>query len=111
MVLDHQNAQQEVQRLAHKGGLELPSPSNGLHTKITNQLAKLSGEDFDHAYITTILREHVQEIEELEQQVDVEKNQEIQQWAAGAVTVVEEHLAKAKTIALSLGIPADPPIE
>lgn len=111
MVAAHQKAQQEVQRLANKSGLELLTPSKGSHTKKVHQLVNLSGKDFDHEYITTILREHVQAMKKLEQQVEVETNQEIQQWAVGAVALVEEHLATAKTIAASLGISVDAPIE
>ncbi|MGZ8374612.1 MAG: DUF4142 domain-containing protein [Nitrospira sp.] len=106
MVADHQKAQQEVQQLAAKGGLQLPGQANAAHTQIKkNQLAKLSGKDFDRAYITTMLHEHGKEKKLLEQQALVETNQSVRQWASGAVSVVQEHMTIATTIASSLGIP------
>ena len=109
MIEDHQKARQEVQQLASKGGLTLISMPDASHRQIQTQLEKLSGKEFDRAYVTTMLREHAKEKKVLEQHALVEKNQEVRQWAAGAVPVVEEHLIKAKTIASSLGIPAGLP--
>ena len=110
MIEDHQKAQQEVQQLASKGGLTLISLPDTSHRQIQTQLEKLSGKEFDRAYITTMLREHEKEKKALEQHPLVEKNQDVRQWAAGAVPVVEEHLTKAKTIASSLGIAPGPPV-
>jgi putative membrane protein len=106
MIEDHTKARQEVQQLASKSGVQLPSRPGGLHKDIKDQLSKLSGKEFDRAYITAMLREHTKEMKELEQQSLLEKNPEVRQWAAGAVPVVKEHLTKANTIASSLGIAA-----
>ena len=107
MIEDHTKARQEVQQLALKGGIQLPSQSVGSHKDIKEQLSKLSGKEFDRTYITAMLREHAKEMKELEQHALVEKNPEVRQWAAGAVPVVKEHFTKAITIASSLGIAAD----
>ena len=109
MVADHQKAQQEVQQLAAKGGLKLSGPPDSSHTQIKQQLAKLSGKEFDRAYITTMLREHAKEMKNLEQHALVEKNPDIKQWASGSVPVVQEHLTQATAIASSLGISAESP--
>ena len=111
MIEDHQKARQELQHLASKRGLSLISLPTGTHTQLKTQLEKLSGKDFDRAYITTMLREHTKEKTILQQHALVEQNLEVRQWAAGAVPLVEEHLTKAKTIASSLGIPAGLPTE
>lgn len=57
----------------------------------------LSGSEFDRAYITTLLFEHAKEMKVLEQHALIEKNQEVRQWAAGAVPVVEEHMPGPKS--------------
>ncbi len=106
MVADHQKAQQEIRHLASKEGLELhPQPSEP-QKQLKAQLSQLSGKEFDHAYITTMLQGHAQKLKELGKQSLTEKNPDVRQWAAGALPIVEEHLAKAKTIASSLGITA-----
>jgi len=106
MIEDHTKARQEVQQLASKGGIPLPSQLGGSHKELAKQLSKLSGKEFDRAYITAMLREHGNEMKALEQHALVEKNLEVRQWAAGAVPVVKEHLTMANTIASSLGITA-----
>ena len=111
MVADHQIAQQVVQQLAGKGGLELSPQLNESHTQLEGQLATLSGKEFDRAYITTMLREHAKEMDTLEEHALVEKNQEIQQWSAGMVPLVKEHLATAHAIASALGISTEEPHE
>ena len=105
MVADHQKAQQEIRNLASQEGLQLhPQPSEP-QKQLKARLSQLSGKEFDRAYITTMLQEHAHELKELGKQSLIEKNpEEVRQWAAGALPVVEEHFAKAKTIASSLGI-------
>jgi putative membrane protein len=107
MIQDHQKAKQEVQQLASAEGVRLASRPNESDQKLKAQLEKLSGKDFDHAYMTAMLREHAQELRELEEHAIVEKNHKIREWAAGAVPLVKEHLGKAATIASSLGIPPE----
>ncbi len=107
MVADHQKARQEVQHLASKGGLQLVNQTSESHTAMKNQLDQASGKGFDRAYIGLILQEHAMDMKELEQRAREEKNQEVRQWAAEAVSVVKDHLAQAKTIASSLGVPEE----
>jgi putative membrane protein len=107
MIEDHTKARQEVQQLASKGSIQLPTQPGGSHKDIKDQLSKLSGKEFDRAYMTAMLHEHAKEMKELEKQSLIETNQEVRQWAAGAVPVVKEHLTKANAIASSLGIAAD----
>ena len=105
MVTDHQKAQQEIRHLASKEGLQLHPQLSESQRQLKARLSQLSGKEFDRAYITTMLLDHAQELKELGKQSLIEKNpEEVRQWAAGALPVVEEHFAKAKTIASSLGI-------
>lgn len=104
MVADHQKARDEVQQLASDGGVGLESQPNQSHKQTRAQLAKLSGKEFDRAYIMAMLHEHTKELRELTQHSLVETHEEVRKWAAGAVPVVKEHLTQATTIASSLGI-------
>jgi putative membrane protein len=106
MVEDHQKARQEVSQLASKEGLHLVAQPSEQHKQLKAQLSKLSGQEFDRAYISTMLREHAKEMKELGQHSLMEKNKDVRQWAASALPVVKEHLDQAKTIASSLGIQA-----
>ncbi|MDK2745268.1 MAG: DUF4142 domain-containing protein [Nitrospira sp.] len=107
MVADHQKARKDVERLASNGGLQLVNQSSDSLTGMKAELDAASGKGFDRAYITLMLREHAKEMKELEKRAGQEKNQEVRQWVADAVPVVKDHLAQAKTIASSLGVPEE----
>jgi putative membrane protein len=105
MVTDHQKAQQELRSLASKEGLQLHARPSKPQQERKAQLSQLSGKAFDQAYITTMLEEHARDLKELGKQSLIERNpEEVRQWAASALPVVKEHLARAKTIASSLGL-------
>ena len=91
--------------MASDGGISLESQPNHSHKQNKAQLAKLSGKQFDRAYMTAMLREHAKELKELTQHSLLETNEEVRKWAAGAVPVVKEHMTQATAIASSLGIP------
>lgn len=107
IIEDHTKARQEVQQLASKGGIRLPSQPVESHKDINDQVSKLLGKEFNRTNITAMLREHAQEMKELKQHALLEQNTEVRQWAAGAELMVKEHLTKATTIATSHGIAAD----
>ncbi|UVT14602.1 MAG: DUF4142 domain-containing protein [Nitrospira sp.] len=107
MVADHQKSRKEVERLASKGGLQLVNDPSDPLTAMKAELEAASGKGFDRAYITLVLREHAKEMKELEKRADQEKNQEVRQWVTDAVPVVKDHLAEAKTLASSLGVPEE----
>ncbi|UVT20348.1 MAG: DUF4142 domain-containing protein [Nitrospira sp.] len=107
MVADHQKARKEVERLASKGGLQFVNEPSDSLTAMKAELDAASGKGFDRAYITLVLREHAKDMKELEKRAGQEKNQEVRQWVTDAVPVVKGHLAEAKTLASSLGVPEE----
>jgi len=106
MIEDHQKAKQEVQQIAMKDNVQLPSQLNERHKQKQEQLSQLSGKDFDRAYIQYMLRDHSKEVKEFEQSAQTLQDQDVKQWASGALPVLKEHLQHAKTIASALGIPS-----
>ncbi|MGC4096696.1 MAG: DUF4142 domain-containing protein [Nitrospira sp.] len=107
MVTDHQKTLKEIERLASKGGRQLVSQSSEKDAAMKSQLDRASGKGFDRAYIALILEEHALELKELEQRARDEKNQDVRRWAAETVPVVKGHLARAKALASSLGVPEE----
>lgn len=104
VIADHETVHQEIRQLAAKGGLQLSRQPNESHAQMKHQLEQLSGDEFDRAYITAMLFEHAKEMKAFEQHALIETNQAVRRWAASAVPLVEEHMAKAKIIASSLSI-------
>jgi putative membrane protein len=106
MVQDHQKAQLEIRQLVSKQGLSLHIPPSEQHQHEMTQLSKLSGKEFDRAYVGAMLRNHASDIKEFEDHSMMERDQQVRQWAASTLPVLKEHRDKVKTIASSLGVNA-----
>src|SRR5262245_26528344 len=104
MIRDHQRANQEVRFLAVKEDVHLVTQLSEQAIYQKAELSRLIGKDFDQAYIATMLRNHAKTIQEFERHSLMEKDNEVRQWAAGAVPLLKEHLERAKTLASSLGV-------
>ena len=67
MIEDHQKASQEVQQLASREGIQLPTQMSEKHKQKQQQFSQLSGKEFDRAYMTYMLRNHMIDVTEFEQ--------------------------------------------
>jgi putative membrane protein len=108
MVEDHQKANQEIEQLASKEGVELPRHLTGKHKDKKEKFSQLSGTEFDRAYMTYMLRDHAKDVKEFERGAHALKNPQVQQWAKGTLPVLKQHLQKARQIAGSIGIDQKP---
>jgi putative membrane protein len=104
MIQDHQKASHDVQLLAFKDDIRLVTQLGEQGMAQKAELSRLIGKEFDQAYISTMLRNHAETIQEFEQESLTEQDQEVRQWAAGAGPRLKDHLERAKTLASSLGI-------
>jgi putative membrane protein len=107
MIEDHQKARQEISNLASNQGVELPLDLPAKDTEQAQRFSQLSGKDFDRAYMTYMLHDHMKDLTEFERSVQSLKNPQIKQWASSALPVLKEHLKIARTIAQGLGIGAN----
>lgn len=104
MVEDHQKANQEIEQLASKEGVQLPMHLTGKHKNKKEKISQLSGKEFDRAYMTYMLRDHSKDVKEFERGAQALRNSQVQQWAEGTLPVLKQHLQKARQIASSIGI-------
>lgn len=104
MIQDHQRANQAVRFLAVKEDVHLVTQlsEQGIHQK--TQLSRLTGKEFDEAYMAMMLQNHAKIVQEFERQSLTERDTEVRQWAAGAVPLLKEHLERAQTLASALGM-------
>ncbi len=104
MMEDHRKASVEIQQLASKEGVALPTELTGKHKDKHEQFARLSGGEFDRAYIGYMLRDHRKDVKEFERNVKAMKDPRVQQWAEGTLPLLKQHLRQAQLIASSIGI-------
>jgi putative membrane protein len=106
MMEDHRKTSAEIQQLASKDGVVLPTELTGRHNDKKEEFGRLSGREFDRAYIEYMLRDHRKDVKEFERHVKTIKDPQVQQWAEGTLPLLKQHLRQAEQIASSIGIQA-----
>lgn len=103
MVRDHETAGEELRQAASAANVQLrepPEPDRD-HKNAEEELAKLSGAEFDRKYINKMIDEHQEAISEVEKKTDSE-NTQVRQWAQKVLPKIREHLDRAKQIQQTL---------
>jgi len=104
MIQDHQKVGEEVRKLTSQAKSPLPSQLSMQHQQIQQKLSQLSGKDFDIAYISFIVGDHMKTLGELEQGAKTLTDPRIEQWTAGTLPLLKEHLEQAKSLAATIGV-------
>jgi len=106
MIEDHRKASAEIRQLASREGVVLSTQPTGKHKDKQEQFARLSGNEFDRAYIEYMLRDHRKDVKEFERTVKAIKDPQVQHWAAGTLPLLKAHLRHAQRIASAIGMDA-----
>jgi putative membrane protein len=92
MVTDHGKAKDEVAQLAQQKGLTPPKDLDTRHRQLRDRLAKLSGAEFDRAYLDEMLKDHRKDVAEFKKQAEQAKDSDVKAWAAKTLPTLQEHL-------------------
>ena len=65
MADDHQKAADELKQLASQKGVALPTSLDRGHQRLYDRLSKLSGADFDRAYMKEMVKDHQQQAKQV----------------------------------------------
>jgi putative membrane protein len=99
MVKDHSQANQKLESLASSKGVTLPTSLNAEDQKEKDRLSKLSAEQFDHAYMSYMVKDHTQDVSEFRKESESAKDPDVKQFASQTLPTLESHLQEAKSIA------------
>jgi putative membrane protein len=99
MVSDHSNANQQLRAIAAKNGVTLPSKLDAIHKSKVDKMSKLSGEQFDKAYVSEMVKDHEKLAAEFEKAAKTAQNLELKSFAATTLPVIKAHLKHIKAIA------------
>lgn len=104
MVDDHQKANDELKQIAQSKGIDLPADTDSGHKAKMSKLQKLSGADFDRAYVKDMVKDHKKDVKLFEKEADKGKDPELKQFAQKTVTTLHEHHQKIDQIASTIGV-------
>jgi putative membrane protein len=96
LIDDHTKSLQDAIDLAHKYDITVPDSPSPVQQWILDDLAKKSGSEFDQAYSSVEVADHMQDIDEAQQEVEDGCNQDIRDEAKKEIPTLRYHLQLAK---------------
>jgi len=92
MVDDHSKANDELKEIASKKNLSLPTEVNSKQQATYDKLAKLSGSDFDKAYMDAMVKDHDEDVREFKKASAMSgMDSDLKAWAEKTLGVIEQH--------------------
>lgn len=102
MINDHSAVNQQLAQVAQQLGISLPTQTDEAHQREAQELAKLSGAQFDRAYMQGQIRDHEEAVSLFRTEAESGSNPQLRQLAQTALPKLEQHLDRARRITASL---------
>ena len=99
MVDDHSKANDQLKQVASEAGVTVPDKLSPKDQATKDRLSKLSGEQFDAAYMRDMVKDHTKDVAEFRRESQSAKNDEVKNFAAQTLPTLQDHLQQAKSIA------------
>jgi putative membrane protein len=98
MIVDHHQIDQEIAQLAKRKSVALPKEVSAQQKATYKELAKLSGKEFDKAFMDYNVKDHEKDVQEFKQQAEQGTDAETRAFAAIKLPILSGHLALAKEL-------------
>jgi putative membrane protein len=98
MVDDHSKANDQLKQVASKENITIPDSLDSKHQSRIEKLSKLSGPEFDKAYIKDQVKDHKQDVSEFKSEANNGSDPNIKQFASNTLPILEQHLTMAKDL-------------
>jgi len=92
MVTDHGKANDELMAIAKTKNITLPATVDAEHQKKMDDLSKLTGKDFDKAYVDAMVDGHKKTLSLMQDEAKNGKDADLKAFAAKTAPVVQSHL-------------------
>ena len=97
MVDDHSKANDDLKQVASSKGIPLPSALDSEHKSKMAKLEKLSGAQFDRAYMDDMVSDHKKDVAEFEKQAKSGNDADIKGFASKTLPTLQQHLSLAES--------------
>lgn len=102
MVMDHGKANAELMSIAKTKNLKLPATLDAEHQAKSDSLSKLSGKDFDKAYVKAMVEGHQKTLALMQSEAANGKDADLKAFASKTAPVVQSHLTEIQKISDSI---------
>jgi putative membrane protein len=103
MVDDHGKANDELKSIAQQKSITLPTELNAKDKAEKARLEKLSGAEFDKAYMQHMVKDHKKDVAEFQKESTSAKDSDVKQFASKTLPTLQEHLQLAQQTASQVG--------
>ncbi len=103
MVKDHTRMLQQGSEVAKAKGVKPPASPDAKHQAALKKLEKLSGAEFDKAYIAQMVKDHQEALALAQKTAQSAKDAQVKSHASQGVQHIQAHLQKAQELQASLG--------
>jgi putative membrane protein len=108
MVEDHSKANDELMQLANQKGVTVPKELDKEHREKVDRLSKVSGAQFDKAYMDEMVKDHKKDLSLFQKEAKDGKDPDVKSFASKTVPVLEEHFKMAQDLSKKTGGGAAP---
>jgi putative membrane protein len=102
MVKDHSQANDQLKQIAAQKGVTLPSSPSAKHEAMKDKLSKLSGDAFDQAYMSSMLKDHQKDVAAFQKESTSGQDPDVKQFAAQTLPTLKDHLKQAESVSPKL---------
>jgi putative membrane protein len=103
MVADHSNLENQLTASVSKGGVQFKPGMTKEHEQEVAQLDKMSGADFDRAYMSSMIQHHQQDVATFQSAAQTVGSAEARQIIATSLPVLQQHLTMATQVGGQVG--------
>lgn len=98
MIDDHSKANEHLKHVAKQESISVPEELDSKHRSRVDKLSKLSGADFDKAYMKDQLKDHQQDVREFQLEAQNGTDPNVKGFAVKTLPTLQAHLNMAKDI-------------
>lgn len=98
MVDDHTKANDKLKAVASKEGITLPQGLDPKDEATKTRLSKLSGDQFDKAYMKDMVKDHRKDVAAFQHESTTGRDSEVKNFASETLPTLQDHLKEAESI-------------
>jgi putative membrane protein len=103
MVDAHTRISDDLRALAGQKDIMIPTDLTSADQALVNQLSGLSGDAFDKAYMSAMVKDHQTDLAGFQKEANSGADKDLRGYASRTLPILRQHLQLAKSIAASVG--------
>jgi putative membrane protein len=104
MTVDHTNLENQVTSAVSAGGQTWNPAMDSRHAQQVSRLEGLSGEQFDRAYMSLMIKGHQRDVNNFQTQSQSARSNQVRTLATNSLPVLQQHLSLAIQVGSQVGV-------